>query len=128
MLAFIIIACLLAEVAFGHDNPSPSSPLATITSPKQIVCTSTATATWYSPTGCAVACSTTANCFAEMAVTVPCGCDRVSVVVSTTTVCAKASPCLQCHYGWGIATLRLPCPITPPIPTIPPVGTTQPAV
>ncbi|KAK0741652.1 hypothetical protein B0T21DRAFT_282824, partial [Apiosordaria backusii] len=38
----------------------------------------------------------------KVPVIIPCGCTRASVVPTTTTICATASPCVQCKTGWGI--------------------------
>ncbi|KAH8886954.1 hypothetical protein GQ53DRAFT_656990, partial [Thozetella sp. PMI_491] len=82
-------------------------------------CTTTETQTWYSTAGCNYTCSTGA-CYADAAVTLKCGCDRMQVVTRSTTVCATRSSCYQCTTGWGIATIKEACSSAPtpgPLPT-----------
>ena len=116
------------------------SPTATRSS---VVCTTTETQVWYSTAGCPVNCPTGLDCFADgksvyrilaqtllvdqlanylvtlllAAVMLLCGCDRMQVKTMTTTVCATASPCIQCATGWGIVTISQKCSNSVATPT-----------
>jgi hypothetical protein len=130
----------LVMASQAHGEPYPhSTAIQTTSTVGPVVCTSLATATWFATTGCEIPCPSTARCNADceftmhvtyalstidkynlVAVTVPCGCDRVKVNVTTTTRCPGPSitTCYQCRTGWGLLTVRLPCPTTPPkVPT-----------
>ncbi|KAK0706644.1 hypothetical protein B0T26DRAFT_628451, partial [Lasiosphaeria miniovina] len=100
-------------------QPTSSQPAATpITArPTSVTvlpssCTTRPTQTYYSSSGCDINCPNQINCYADFAVTVPCGCKSVAVRPLTTTICATRSPCFQCHTGWGIATLFESCSAT----------------
>ncbi|KAK0719106.1 hypothetical protein B0H67DRAFT_572497 [Lasiosphaeris hirsuta] len=124
------LAVVLAAITAGfpslvmafqiHGGSYLAHSIQTISTVEPVVCTSSATATWFATTGCEIPCPSTARCIADLAVTVPCGCDRVRVTVTTTTRCPGPSitTCYQCQTGWGLFTVRLPCPTTPPeVPT-----------
>ncbi|KAK4450364.1 hypothetical protein QBC34DRAFT_424943 [Podospora aff. communis PSN243] len=112
-LVALALPCLTWARIINHESHSHGSPTtkapSTTTVKATTVCTSTATATWYATSGCDIPCGTQAQCIADNAVAVPCGCDRVSVTVTTKTVCPTVAPCIQCYTGWGIATYFLPC-------------------
>ncbi|KAK0711943.1 hypothetical protein B0H67DRAFT_472276, partial [Lasiosphaeris hirsuta] len=63
-------------------------------------CTTKVTQTFYSTSGCELACSS-GFCVIDAAVTVPCGCSRVAIQTTTITACPTKTPCYQCYTGWG---------------------------
>ncbi|KAK3946227.1 hypothetical protein QBC46DRAFT_402596 [Diplogelasinospora grovesii] len=116
-------------------RPSPTSSSTTTSSstwsyvtppPMPESCTTRPTQTFYSTSGCDIACTDTAWCIMDCkppdpltrpytqlmvnndmkdAVTLSCGCTSVAVRPTTTTICPTKSNCQQCTTGWGIATI-----------------------
>ncbi|KAK4201946.1 hypothetical protein QBC40DRAFT_48386 [Triangularia verruculosa] len=78
-------------------------------------CTFTGTQTFYSSSGCGLACST-GFCISDAAVTRSCGCSKIEIHTVTTTVCPTRTPCYQCYTGWGTFFVDLPCPTSVPVP------------
>ncbi|KAK0619474.1 hypothetical protein B0T14DRAFT_519365 [Immersiella caudata] len=126
LMAFVFPRPAWTNVINHNGRPATSTNLHPSTTARPtIVCTSTATATWFATSGCAIPCGTQVQCIGDYGVGVPCGCDRVSVTVTTTTICPRISPCIQCRTGWGIATYYSSCPTTPissSNPTVTPVS------
>jgi hypothetical protein len=107
------------------DEPCPTNcqdtqyvivTASTTAPPSGTQCTLTSTATYLASKseGCAYDCPF--DCIRDDAVFLPCGCTRAAkVVTETVTKCATASPCYNCHYGFGLVTVSASnCPTAAP--------------
>jgi len=102
-------SCATTSIAVQPPCPTTVKPPPTTVKPPPTtvtkVCTKTETQKVYG-TACAIKCPKEPICIADAAVTVPCGCDRVTIAVKTETVCATATPCpVICMTGWGFFTV-----------------------
>ncbi|KAB5535356.1 hypothetical protein GE09DRAFT_358823 [Coniochaeta sp. 2T2.1] len=106
-------ACGPEPTSTTIPKPTTTTKTPHTTSPTTLPasCTYKPTQTDWATTGCEIPCHPTGYCFADYALTLRCGCTRMQVQPTTTTICPTQTSCVQCATGWGIAIItESPCP------------------